>query len=90
MSLSLSYFTKFFKRNKSANVAKQRLRMVLSYERNELPLNFAKQLQTDLIQVFEKYPQFNLSNIVINLNEEDHRDELSIYIPFSNPTDSSE
>ncbi|MCL4245531.1 MAG: cell division topological specificity factor MinE, partial [Candidatus Dadabacteria bacterium] len=53
----------FFRRNKSANVAKERLRMVLSYERKDLPPNFADKLQKDLIRVFEKYPQLNISGI---------------------------
>ena len=88
--MSLSFFSRFFRRKKSANIAKQRLKMVLSYERKDLPPNFAEQLQADLIQVFEKYPQFDLSNIMINVNEEDHRDELSIYIPFSNGIEGSE
>jgi cell division topological specificity factor len=74
----------FFKRNKSASLAKERLRMVLSYERKDLPTNFTEMLQKDLIQVFEKYPQFNLSNIEINVNTGNNRDELSISIPFVN------
>ena len=51
----------FLRRDKSsANVAKQRLMMVLSYERKGLSPNFTEQLQKDLLEVFEKYPQFNL------------------------------
>lgn len=72
----------FFRRKKSANLAKERLRMVLSYERKDLPTNFTDMLQKDLIHVFEKYPQFNLSNMEINVNEGNKRDELSISIPF--------
>jgi cell division topological specificity factor len=78
----------FFKRNKSASLAKERLRMVLSYERKDLPTNFTEMLQKDLIQVFEKYPQFNLSNIEINVNTGNNRDELSISIPFVNSGNS--
>lgn len=72
----------FFRKGKSAGVAKQRLMMVLSYERKGLAPNFAEQLQKDLIQVFEKYPQFNIGNIEINLKAENNRDEVSISIPF--------
>jgi cell division topological specificity factor len=50
----------FLKRGRSASVAKERLMMVLSYERKGLPTNFRDQLQRDLIQLFEKYPQFNI------------------------------
>jgi cell division topological specificity factor len=72
----------FLKRDRSANVAKERLTMVLSYERRGLPSNFTEQLQNDLIRVFEKYPQFNLRNIEINLKADGTRDEISICIPF--------
>ena len=72
----------FLKRNKSANIARERLTMVLSYERRDLPNNFTEELQKDLIHVFQKYPQFNLSNIEINLRTDSSRDELSICIPF--------
>lgn len=73
----------FFKQKKSANVAKERLRMVLSYERKDLPPNFADKLQKDLIRLFKKYPQLNVSAIEINVKEGNQRDELSISIPFA-------
>jgi cell division topological specificity factor len=73
----------FLKRNRSADVAKERLMMVLSYERRGLPSNFTEQLQKDLMQVFAKYPQFNLANMQINLKTESTRDELSICIPLN-------
>ncbi len=72
----------FFRRKKSANVAKERLRMVLSYERKDLPPNFTDKIQSDLINLFQKYPQFNLTDIEINVKEGNQRDELYISIPF--------
>ena len=72
----------FWRRKKSANVAKERLRMVLSYERKDLPPNFTEKIQNDLINLFQKYPQFNLSDIEINVKAGNQRDELSISIPF--------
>ncbi|OGE24306.1 MAG: cell division topological specificity factor MinE [Candidatus Dadabacteria bacterium RIFCSPHIGHO2_12_FULL_53_21] len=72
----------FFRRKKSANVAKERLRMVLSYERKDLPPNFTDKIQSDLIDLFQKYPQFNLADIEINVKEGNQRDELYISIPF--------
>ncbi len=72
----------FLKRNRSASTAKERLTMVLSYERRDLPQNFTDQLQKDLIQVFQKYPQLNTGNLEINLRTDSTRDELSICIPF--------
>jgi len=72
----------FLRRDRSANTAKERLTMVLSYERRDLPQNFTDQLQKDLIQVFQKYPQLNTGNLEINLRTDSTRDELSICIPF--------
>ena len=72
----------FFRRKKSANVAKERLRMVLSYERKDLPPNFTDEIQGDLIKLFQKYPQLNVNNIDINVKEGNQKDELYISIPF--------
>jgi cell division topological specificity factor len=72
----------FLRRKKSANVAKERLRMVLTYERKDLPPNFTDKIQSDLINLFQKYPQFNLADIEINVKEGSQRDELYISIPF--------
>ncbi len=74
----------FFKKQSSANKAKERLMMVLSYERKGLPPNFADLLKDDLILVFSKYPQFNSNNIEVEIKSENDRDELWISIPFAN------
>lgn len=74
----------FFKRQSSANMAKERLMMVLSYERKGLPPNFADLLKDDLILVFSKYPQFDSNNIEVEIKSENDRDELWISIPFAN------
>jgi len=79
----MSFFDTFRKKD-SANKAKERLMMVLSYERKGLPPNFAEILQQDLIQVFSKYPQFNAKNIEVEVKSENNRDELWISVPFAN------
>ena len=59
---------KFFK-NKSKDIAKQRLTMVLAYERKCLaPIH---SLRDDLIAVFSKYYQFDLKNLEVELDNED-------------------
>jgi len=76
----------FLKRQSSvsANKAKERLMMVLSYERKGLPPNFADMFKDDLITVFSKYPQFNSHNIEFKIKSKNNRDELWISIPFAN------
>jgi cell division topological specificity factor len=82
MIMSILGFLSFWKRDKSANVAKERLMLVLSYERKDLPSDFTERVRKDLIKIFEKYPQFNLKDIEVNLKTGLSRDELSICIPF--------
>ncbi|MBK3332211.1 cell division topological specificity factor MinE [Persephonella atlantica] len=72
-----------FRRKKSSEIAKQRLMMVLSYERKGLPPNFADILQEDLIQVFSKYPQFDSKRIEVELKNDGEVDQLWISIPFA-------
>lgn len=73
----------FFRRNKSANTAKERLKMVLTYERKDLPPSFRDQLQKDIMELFKKYPQLNATGIEIDLKSENEKDELYISIPFN-------
>lgn len=77
------YISNFFKRGSSATHAKERLMMVLSYERKGLPPNFADILKADLIYIFSKYPQFDSYNIEVEMKTENDRDELWISIPFA-------
>jgi cell division topological specificity factor len=70
-------------RRKSKDIAKQRLMLVLSYERQGLPPNVVDQLREDLISLFSKYPQFDASGIDVALKKnEDEREELWISIPL--------
>ncbi len=72
-----------FRRKKSSSVAKERLMMVLSYERKGLPPNFAELLQQDLVQIFKKYPQFDTNRIEVEIKSNGGMDELWVSIPFS-------
>ncbi len=71
-----------FKRKSSANTAKERLMMVLSIERKNLPPNFTEALKDDLISLFSKYPQFDSGKIDVELKRNGEREELWISIPF--------
>ncbi len=72
-----------FNRNSSKEEAKQRLTIVLSYERKGLPPNFINMLKDDLISLFSKYPQFEVNKIEVDIRKDkDDFDELWISIPF--------
>lgn len=71
------------KKTKSKEEAKKRLTLVLSYERKGLPPNFIERLMDDLVSVFSKYPQFEVSKIEIDIRREGNCfEELWISIPF--------
>ncbi len=72
-----------FKSRKSKDIAKKRLKLVLSYERAGLPPNIIDQIREDLIKVFSKYPYFDAGNIEVNLKKEEvDKEELWISIPI--------
>lgn len=84
-----------FKKDNSSSIAKDRLTMVLSYERKGLPPNFAEALKEDMVNVFSKYPQFDAKSIEVELKKnkksDNNRknDELWISIPFVSKDDKN-
>jgi len=72
-----------FGHNKSKDEAKRRLTLVLAYERKGLPPNFIERLRDDLVYVFSKYSQFDVTKIEVGIKKEnDDFEELWISIPF--------
>jgi len=72
-----------FGNSKSKEEAKRRLTLVLAYERKGLPPNFVERLKEELVYIFSKYPQFDVSRIEIDIKEgNDDFEEVWIGIPF--------
>jgi cell division topological specificity factor MinE len=72
-----------FGRNNSKDEAKRRLTLVLAYERKGLPPNFIERLRDDLVYIFSKYSQFDVSRIEVDIKKgNDDFEELWISIPF--------
>jgi len=72
-----------FGNSKSKDEAKRRLTLVLAYERKGLSPNFIERLKDDLVYVFSKYSQFDVSRIEVDIKKEnDDFEELWISIPF--------
>ena len=72
-----------FGRNKSKDEAKRRLTLVLAYERKGLPPNFVERLKDELVYIFSKYSQFDVSRIEVDIKKgDDDFEELWISIPF--------
>jgi cell division topological specificity factor len=71
-----------FGHNKSKDEAKRRLTLVLAYERKGLPPNFIERLKEELVEIFSKYPQFDVSRIEVDIKGNDDFEEVWIGIPF--------
>jgi cell division topological specificity factor len=71
-----------FGNSKSKDEAKRRLTLVLSYERKGLPPNFIERLKEELVVIFSKYPQFDVSRIEVDIKGDDDFEEVWIGVPF--------
>jgi cell division topological specificity factor len=70
-------------KKKTANVAKERLQIILAHERtgnrNHQP-DYLPQLQRDLVAVICKYIKINPDDIKVNLERQDNLDVLEVKI----------
>ncbi len=85
MSL-LSFF--LGQKKASANVARERLQIILAHERSgRAPsADYLPQLQRELLEVISKYVRINSEDIKVNLERQDSLDVLEVKIEIP-PTD---
>ena len=70
-------------KKKTANVAKERLQIILSHERSgctSYEPDYLPALQRDLIAVIAKYININPDDIKLNLERQDNLDVLEVKI----------
>ena len=70
-------------KKKSANVAKERLQIILAHERsgrNAAEPDYLPELQRDLIAVLSKYVRINAEDIKVNLERQDNLEVLEVKI----------
>ena len=70
-------------KKKSANVAKERLQIILAHERtgrNAAEPDYLPELQIDLIAVLSKYVKINAEDIKVNLERQDNLEVLEVKI----------
>ena len=78
----MSFFDRLFGRKKpSKQVAKERLQLVLSHDRMQLPPGVLRALKDDLIRVISSYIDIDESGISVEFNERDERRALVASIP---------
>lgn len=78
-------FISFFigEKKKTANVAKERLQIILAHERsgrNAAEPDYLPALQRELMAVISKYVKINLSDIKVNLERQDNLEVLEVKI----------
>lgn len=80
----------FRKTSSSANVAKERLRIIVAQERNARGPDYLPTLRRELLEVIRRYVNIDPSAVQINLGRDDGHEvlELSVALP-EEPRDGS-
>ena len=78
------FLSKLFKSDKSGNVAKERLQLVLIHDRNDISPEVLNALKIEMIQTIKKYLEIDEGCIEIELNKEDRSVALVASIPLLN------
>jgi cell division topological specificity factor len=78
-------FINFFvgEKKKTANVAKERLQIILAHERsgrNAAEPDYLPELQRELMVVISKYVKINLADIKVNLERQENLEVLEVKI----------
>lgn len=80
----MSFFTFFVgEKKKTANVAKERLQIILAHERsgrNAAEPDYLPALQRELIAVISKYIKIDPADIKVNLERQDNLEVLEVKI----------
>ncbi|MFT4101440.1 MAG: cell division topological specificity factor MinE [Burkholderiaceae bacterium] len=80
--MSLLSFLLGEKRKKTANVAKERLQIILAHERTGRGphADYLPDLQRELVAVISKYVSINADDIKVHLERQDNLDVLEVKI----------
>jgi cell division topological specificity factor len=71
----LDYFRS--SKKKSANLAKERLQIIVAHQRNERNApDYLPQMKKDILEVIRKYVEINVDQVSVQLEKKD--DELSV------------
>jgi cell division topological specificity factor len=76
----MSFFSGLFGKKKSSSVAKERLMMMLEYERASTKIDNIDEMKKDIINVIKKYVKIKDVNIKNHSNQEFEALELEIIL----------
>ncbi|NLV82146.1 MAG: cell division topological specificity factor MinE [Synergistaceae bacterium] len=80
----LDFVSKFFKLERSKNVAKERLQLVLIHDRNDISPEILNSLKVEMIATIKKYLEIDEAGIEIELDRADRSVALVANIPLKN------
>ena len=78
----LDLLTKLFRPERSKNVAKERLQLVLIHDRNDISPEILNSLRIEMIATIKKYLEIDESGIEIELDKADRSVALVANIPL--------
>ena len=79
----MSWFGQLFgKKEKSSNVAKQRLQMVLIHDRSDISPGLLEQIKDDIIEVIALRLAIEPDNVVVNLTQTAQESRLVAEVPL--------
>jgi len=72
----------FRPRPKSADIAAERLRIILAHERRGVNAPLIEQMKEEIIQVVSKFIEVDDHNIDVRLTEDSELEVLEVTVPF--------
>ena len=76
------WFSKFSKKNKSANEAKERLKLVLIHDRTDISANTLEEMKDELLQVISNHVTIDAAKVKITMVHEGREQRLIADIPI--------
>lgn len=84
MTAMFKFFSSIFGREKSSDVARERLQLVLIHDRNDISPEILNALRVDMIKVIKKYLDIDENGIELELEREKRSVALVANIPLKN------
>jgi cell division topological specificity factor len=76
--------TNYFRpRSRSADIAAERLRIILAHERRGVNAPLIEQMKEEIIQVVSKFIDVDSHNIEVRLTEDSEIEVLEVTVPFN-------
>lgn len=79
----MSWLDRLLGRNEtSGQVAKQRLQMVLTHDRADLPPGLLEEIKDEIIQVIARHTAVDADNVVVHLEQSAQKNQLIAEVPL--------